>query len=497
LGARPGSLTLVSARGHRQTTTLLYSEDLRSYVIELANFKAPKKTVATDDRATRGTTRFTVNSSGGRPTDLTSKPTDSACGSTITSKSLRSRGAKNLRQGSQQASSTEVADSLLAAERKERRLTKMADVVDEETASLDDEVEYYRCTVLTDEGRESSSTPTVTRGKVTDGKSAGRERCRTRLVHSSSMEVPKGRAARSKLTHAADYGQCDRRRRLPAEAALSHRERTEEEDISKRSVDSDILEGTQRMKMRHEAKVKAIQLELDDWALYYIPQGKVGRNQNWRRLCKIGRVVQRFNVVLYSIKLGPRAAPIIAHVDRLWRYEGSPPEQWRLSVGQPNRQPSAVERNCQQQSNVITQPKSSIRRQGVAIERLAAADDTEEGLKRGTPLATTASSPANKRVMSTTQSFPFTLAQASLLEAIVYLMTETQRRTVTMAVAQQQRILHHLTRAEEEDIATARTIADVFRRQVDAMLTRPVLQGPTELPASALQTDYQDVVSID
>jgi hypothetical protein len=244
LGARPGSLTLVSARGHRQTTTLLYSEDLRSYVIELANFKAPKKTVATDDRATRGTTRFTVNSSGGRPTDLTSKPTDSACGSTITSKSLRSRGAKNLRQGSQQASSTEVADSLLAAERKERRLTKMADVVDEETASLDDEVEYYRCTVLTDEGRESSSTPTVTRGKVTDGKSAGRERCRTRLVHSSSMEVPKGRAARSKLTHAADYGQCDRRRRLPAEAALSHRERTEEEDISKRSVDSDILEGT-------------------------------------------------------------------------------------------------------------------------------------------------------------------------------------------------------------------------------------------------------------
>jgi hypothetical protein len=205
---------------------------------------APKKTVATADRATRGTTRFTVKSSGGRSTDLTSKPIDSACGSTITSKSLRPRGAKNLRQGSQQASSTEVADFLRSAGRKERRLTKMADVVDEDTGSLDDEVEDNRCTVLTDEGRESSSTPTVTRGKVTDSKSAGRERCRTRLVRSSSMEVSKGRAARSKLAHAADYGQCDRRRRMPAEAALSRRERAEEEDVSDRSVDSDILDGT-------------------------------------------------------------------------------------------------------------------------------------------------------------------------------------------------------------------------------------------------------------
>jgi transposase InsO family protein/predicted aspartyl protease len=168
------------------------------------------------------------------------------------------------------------------------------------------------------------------------------------------------------------------------------------------AVNDKLKTGTQRMKMRYDAKVKAIQLEPDDWVLYYIPQRKVGRNQKWRRLCKIGRVVQRFNDVLYSIKLGPRAAPIIAHVDRLRRYEGSPPEQWRLSVGQPNRQPSAFERNCQQQSNLITQPESSIRRQGVAIERPAAAADAEEGLKRGTPLATTASSPANKRVMSTT-----------------------------------------------------------------------------------------------
>jgi hypothetical protein len=64
-------------------------------------------------------------------------------------------------------------------------------------------------------------------------------------------------------------------------------------------------------------------------------------------------------------------------------------------------------------------------------------------------------------------------------------------------MAQQQRILRHLTRADEDDIATARTIADVFRRQIDAMITRPVLQDPAKLPASTLQTDYEDFVSID
>jgi hypothetical protein len=44
---------------------------------------------------------------------------------------------------------------------------------------------------------------------------------------------------------------------------------------------------------------------------------------------------------------------------------------------------------------------------------------------------------------------------------------------------------------------TVRTHADVFHRQFDAMMTRPVLQDPATLPASALQTDYQDFVSID
>jgi hypothetical protein len=44
---------------------------------------------------------------------------------------------------------------------------------------------------------------------------------------------------------------------------------------------------------------------------------------------------------------------------------------------------------------------------------------------------------------------------------------------------------------------TVRINADVFRRQFDARMTRPVREDPATLPASALQTDYEDFVSID
>jgi hypothetical protein len=79
---------------------------------------------------------------------------------------------------------------------------------------------------------------------------------------------------------------------------------------------------TQRMKKRYDAKVRSIQLEPEDIVLYYSPQTKIGRNQKWRKLYKIGQVVQRFSDVLYSVKPGPRSSPVVAHVDRLRRYDG-------------------------------------------------------------------------------------------------------------------------------------------------------------------------------
>jgi hypothetical protein len=109
-------------------------------------------------------------------------------------------------------------------------------------------------------------------------------------------------------------------------------------------VNERLKAGTQRMKKRYDAKVRSIQLEPGDIVLYFSPQRKIGRYQKWRRLCKIGQVIQRFNDVLYSIKLGPRSSPLIAHVDRLRRFEGTIPELWRSCGGQPdNATTSAVE----------------------------------------------------------------------------------------------------------------------------------------------------------
>ena len=94
-------------------------------------------------------------------------------------------------------------------------------------------------------------------------------------------------------------------------------------------VNARMKTDTQRMKTRYDAKVRSVKLEPGMLVLYYCPQRRRGTYQRWRRLCRIGRIEKRFNDVLYSIKLSPRSAPILVHIDRLRRYEGEPPEQWR------------------------------------------------------------------------------------------------------------------------------------------------------------------------
>jgi hypothetical protein len=42
------------------------------------------------------------------------------------------------------------------------------------------------------------------------------------------------------------------------------------------AVNDRLKTGTRRMKTRYDAQIKAIQLEPDDWVLYYIPQRKSG-----------------------------------------------------------------------------------------------------------------------------------------------------------------------------------------------------------------------------
>ena len=96
-----------------------------------------------------------------------------------------------------------------------------------------------------------------------------------------------------------------------------------------KTVNNRLKTSTQRMKTRYDSKVKAVQLTPGEMVFYYCPRRKIGKYQKWRRLCTLGLVIQRFNDVLYSVKLSPRSSPIIIHVDRLRRFEGETPDQWK------------------------------------------------------------------------------------------------------------------------------------------------------------------------
>ena len=86
------------------------------------------------------------------------------------------------------------------------------------------------------------------------------------------------------------------------------------------------------MKQRYDQRVREQPLQSGQFAMFYIPQRKTGRNQKWRRLCKLVRVTKRLNDVLYCVKLSPRAHTIIAHIDRLRRFDGDVPEPWKTIV---------------------------------------------------------------------------------------------------------------------------------------------------------------------
>jgi hypothetical protein len=85
------------------------------------------------------------------------------------------------------------------------------------------------------------------------------------------------------------------------------------------------------MKIRYVAKVHGFCSSPGEYVLYYCPRRKLGRYQKWRRLCSVCRVEARFNDVLYSIHTSPRAKSILAHIDRLRRYEGDVPEAWKAA----------------------------------------------------------------------------------------------------------------------------------------------------------------------
>ena len=118
------------------------------------------------------------------------------------------------------------------------------------------------------------------------------------------------------------------------------------------SVNEKFKADTQRMKRRYDERVKAIQFNAGDCVLYYCPLRKVGRNQKWRRLCRIGVIVQRLNDILYRVKLGPHAAVVVAHVDRLRKFDGDPPP-WKPAVMSRECPPWVASRPPQDDGKVV------------------------------------------------------------------------------------------------------------------------------------------------
>ena len=94
-------------------------------------------------------------------------------------------------------------------------------------------------------------------------------------------------------------------------------------------------------KRRYDLKVKPKQFHEGDWVYYLYPRKRVGRSPKWTRMYTGPYlVVGVLNTLLFRIQKSARAKPIIAHVDKLKRVEGSVPRSWLCdkddSIGEEN-----------------------------------------------------------------------------------------------------------------------------------------------------------------
>lgn len=95
---------------------------------------------------------------------------------------------------------------------------------------------------------------------------------------------------------------------------------------------------TERMKKRYDQRVKSFVMQPGDMAVYYCPRRVKGRNQKWRRLGQLCLVRSRLNDVLYCAQLSPAGKQVVVHIDRLTKFNGDPPPEWRKAVEKLGRE---------------------------------------------------------------------------------------------------------------------------------------------------------------
>jgi hypothetical protein len=118
-------------------------------------------------------------------------------------------------------------------------------------------------------------------------------------------------------------------------------------------VNQHLKANTQRMKKRYDARVKLLTFIARDFAYYYNPRRRRGRNQKLARLCKLCRVERKINEVLYLIQLQPKGRTTVVHVDRMKVFQGELPAPWKNSIAQGD--------NNQSGSNDLEAVQSTVR----------------------------------------------------------------------------------------------------------------------------------------
>ena len=84
-----------------------------------------------------------------------------------------------------------------------------------------------------------------------------------------------------------------------------------------------------RAKRRYDQRVREVRFKLHEYVWFYCPRLKAGRGRKFRKLTDGPyRIVRVLNDVNYVIQKTPGARLQICHVDRLLRYEGTPPIAW-------------------------------------------------------------------------------------------------------------------------------------------------------------------------
>jgi len=87
--------------------------------------------------------------------------------------------------------------------------------------------------------------------------------------------------------------------------------------------------AAERMKQRYDLRVRPQKFQQGEWVLYYNPRKIQGRQQKWQRKYTPYLVVKELLPVNYLIQKSKKSRPIIAHVDKLRKWDTDElPRSW-------------------------------------------------------------------------------------------------------------------------------------------------------------------------